>query len=512
MSKIAKAALGLMVVTIFSKVLGLVREQVLAAAYGTGMYAAAYSTANSIPVVLFAIIGSALATSLIPMYNKLSAESGEDRALEFTNTLINIVVIICIIMAGLGIIFTKPLVKVFAAGYEGEILTTTISFVRILLVSIIFVGLSNIMTSYLQIKNNFLIPGLVGLPYSIVIIVSIYLSVNNNVYILVYGTLIAIMCKFLFQIPFAYKKGYRYSFKTNLKDPAMKEILALILPVVIGVGVSQVNSIVDKTLASTLGINVVASFNYATRLYEFVQALFITSILAVVYPQLSKYMVKDDKKAFKLSIRKTINVLVILLVPIIVGAVVLAIPIVKILLQRGKFTPEDTIMTANILKIYTVGVLAFAIRDVMSRAFYSLQDSKTPMTNGMVAIGFNIVLNLLFIKSLGYQGLALASTISAYIGLGLFYLSLKKKIGDFEQNKIFIVFFKSAASAMVMGIVAKFTFTWATGVFGIGLLNEMMALGLSVGVGAILYFIMMYILKTEELYSIIDMVKNKIKQ
>lgn len=152
MSKIAKAAVGLMLVTIFSKVLGLVREQFLAAAYGTGLYAAAYSTANNIPVVLFSIIGSAIATSLIPMYNKLNAESGEQRALDFTNTLINIVIIICLIISGLGMIFTKPLVKLFASGYEGQVLLTTISFTRILLISVVFVGLANIMTGYLQIK------------------------------------------------------------------------------------------------------------------------------------------------------------------------------------------------------------------------------------------------------------------------------------------------------------------------------------------------------------------------
>ena len=511
MSKVAKAAVGLMLVTIFSKVLGLVREQFLAASYGTGLYAAAYSTANNIPVVLFSIIGSAIATSLIPMYNKLNAESGEQRALDFTNTLINIVVIISLIIAGLGMVFTKPLVKLFAAGYEGQVLLTTISFTRVLLISIVFVGLANIMTGYLQIKNSFIIPGLIGIPYSIAIIASIYFSSKYGVYILVYGTLIAILFKFLFQVPFAYKKGYRYSFKIDYKDPAMKEIIVLILPVVIGVGVNQVNAIVDKNLASTLGINVVASFSYATRLYEFVQALFITSILSVVYPKMSKLLVKDNMDAFKSSLRKTMNIIIILLVPIAVGASVLAVPIVKVLLQRGQFTYDDTIMTANILKLYTIGIIAFAVRDVMSRGFYSLHDSKTPMVNGMIAIAFNIVLNLLFIKFLGYRGLALATTISAYIGLILFYFSLKKKIGNFEQHKVFSVAIKAVMASLIMGFVAKFIFSLVSNLLGAGILNEIISLGISVGAGAIIYFIIMYILKIEELNIITDMVKSKVK-
>lgn len=512
MSKVAKAAAGLMIVTILSKVLGLVREQVLAAAYGTQMYAAAYSTANSIPVVLFSVIGSAIATSLIPMYNKLRKESGEDRALEFTNTLVNLVSIICLGIAILGAIFTEPLVKLFAAGYTGEILETTVSFTRILLFSIIFIGLANIMTGFLQIKNNFLIPGLIGIPYTIVIILSVYLSLNHGIYVLIYGTLIALAFKFLFQVPFAYKKGYRYSLKMNLKDDGIKEMMVLIMPVVIGIGVSQLNTMIDRSLASILGANIVASFGYANKLYEFVQALFITSILAVVYPKLASLLVKDDMSSFKFSLRKTMNVIIILIVPIVVGAVVLAVPIVKVLLQRGRFTYEDTLITANILKIYTVGILAVAIRDVMSRGFYSLHDSKTPMKNGMVAIVVNIVLNLLFIKFLGYKGLALASTIAGYVGLILFYFSLKKKIGDFQQNEIFIVFFKSLIAATIMGICSKLTFEYVDSILSAGFLSDIVSLGSAVGIGVLIYFILIYLLKVEELTSIIDIVKSKFKK
>lgn len=512
MSKVAKAAAGLMVVTILSKILGLFREQVLAAAYGTQMYAAAYSTANSIPIVLFSVIGSAIATSLIPMYNKLRQESGEHRALEFTNTLVNLITLICLAISIIGAIFTEPLVKLFAAGYTGEILQTTVNFTRILLFSIIFIGLANIMTGFLQIKNNFLIPGLIGIPYTIVIVLSIYLSLNHGIYVLIYGTLIALAFKFLFQVPFAYKKGYRYSLKINLKDEGIKEMMILIMPVVIGIGVSQLNIMIDRSLASTLGTNIVASFGYANKLYEFVQALFVTSILSVMYPKLASLLVQDDMSAFKFSLRKTMNVIIILIVPIIVGAVVLAVPIVKVLLQRGKFTYEDTLITANILKIYTVGILAVAIRDVMARGFYSLHDSKTPMTNGVIAILINILLNLIFINFMGYKGLALASTIAGYIGLLLFYFSLKNKIGNFEQREVFVVFIKSLIAASIMGIFSKFIFNYISKNISPGFISDVISLGSSVGIGVIVYFITIYLFKVEELRSIIDMIKCKFKK
>ena len=169
-------------------------------------------------------------------------------------------------------------------------------------------------------------------------------------------------------------------------------------------------------------------------------------------------------------------------------------------------------MTANILKLYTIGIIAFAVRDVMSRGFYSLHDSKTPMNNGMIAIGFNIVLNILFIKPFGYRGLALATTISAYIGLVLFYFSLKKKIGNFEQHKVFLVIIKSIIASFIMGTGSKFVLESVSNLLGLGILNEILSLGLSVCAGAIIYFIIMYILKIEELNIITDMIKNKIKK
>ena len=147
----------------------------------------------------------------------------------------------------------------------------------------------------------------------------------------------------------------------------------------------------------------------------------------------------------------------------------------------------------------------------MSRGFYSLHDSKTPMVNGMIAIAFNIVLNLLFIKFLGYRGLALATTISAYIGLILFYFSLKKKIGNFEQHKVFSVAIKAVVASLIMGFVAKSIFSLVSNLLGAGILNEIISLGISVGAGAIIYFIIMYILKIEELNIITDMVKSKVK-
>ena len=516
MSKAARATVLLMIVTIVSKILGLFRDSVLASAYGTGKYAAVYSTANSISTILFAVIGTALATSLIPLYNKLASEDSAERAMGFLNSVVNLVVIVCLSIAGLGIIFAGPLVKVFAPGYQGDVYTLCVQYTRILLPSIVFVGLANIFTSYLQIKKRYVIPGFIGMPYSIIIIVSIYLSLKTSQMVLVIGTLIAISAKALFQLPFVYKEGYRYRPKINLKDPVMKDMMILILPVVIGVGANQINSIVDKSLASLLGTEVVASFSYAIKLYEFVQALFITSILAVIYPRLSSMIVSDRMDSFLNSLKKTMNVIIVALVPIIVGCIVLSRQIVEVLFQRNAFTSKDTTMTASILWIYVIGILAFALRDVLTRGFYSMEDSKTPMINSIISIVFNISLNLILVKPLGYKGLAIATAVSAYIGLLLFNRSMRKKIEGYSSRDNYIVFVKSLFAALIMGLGVKLVYGIVASSLVGGLLFKLIALASAVGVGVIVYALIMHFLRVEEYEMIFDMffgvVKKKVKR
>lgn len=516
MSKAARATVLLMIVTIVSKILGLFRDSVLASAYGTGKYAAVYSTANSISTILFAVIGTALATSLIPLYNKLASEDSTERAMGFLNSVVNLVVIVCLSIAGLGIIFAGPLVKVFAPGYQGDVYILCVQYTRILLPSIVFVGLANIFTSYLQIKKRYVIPGFIGMPYSIIIIVSIYLSLKTSPMVLVIGTLIAISAKALFQLPFVYKEGYRYRPKINLNDPVMKDMMILILPVVIGVGANQINSIVDKSLASLLGTEVVASFSYAIKLYEFVQALFITSILAVIYPRLSSMIVSDRMDSFLNSLKKTMNVIIVALVPIIVGCIVLSRQIVEVLFQRNAFTSKDTTMTASILWIYVIGILAFALRDVLTRGFYSMEDSKTPMINSIISIVFNISLNLILVKPLGYKGLAIATAVSAYIGLLLFNRSMRKKIEGYSSRDNYIVFVKSLFAALIMGLGVKLVYGIVASSLVEGLLFKLIALASAVGVGVIIYALIMHFLRVEEYEMISDMffgvVKKKVKR
>ena len=512
MSKVAKATLGLMIATIIAKVLGFGRELVLASSYGASMYSDAYLTAMNIPVVIFTIIGTTLGTVLIPMYFEVNSDLGEKKALNFTNNVFNIVIAICIVLAILGFIFTEPLVKVFAMGFEGQTLKVAIDFTRITIIGIVFTGLSYVMTAYLQIKNNFTVPGLISVPKNIIIITSIILSVKYYPYIMIWGTLIGIATEFIFQLPFAIKNGYKYQLYINIKDKYIKKMSWLILPVLIGVAVNQINTMVDRTLASTLVEGSISALNYANKLNGFVMALFITSVAAVIYPMLSKLSSEDNKEKFTSSVVQSINSVILLVTPISIGAIVLATPIVRLLFQRGEFDARATSMTAIALIMYSIGMVAFGLRDILGKVFYALQDTKTPMINGAIAMAMNIVLNIILVKYLQLSGLALATSISAIVCIFLLFGSLKKKIGYFGQDKIIKTTIKSILSAVIMGIVSYFAYDIVSNLLGIGFMKEAISLVIAIGIGAITYGIFIVLLKVDEINIITDRINKKLNK
>ena len=493
MSNIAKTTIGLMFLTLISKVLGFFRELCLGSVYGASAFTDAYIISQNIPIVIFTSVAMALGTSYIPLFCDIREKSGDKEAIKFSNNLINIVVIFCSLLAIVCMIFTEPIVKIFAMGFEGETLKLAVEFTRILIIGIIFIGVNDVLMPFLQINQNYAVPGMLGIPYNIVIIISIFASPKFGYKVLIYGTLLAILSKVLFQIPFAKKKGYKYKAYVNVKDKNIKKLLLLVAPVFVGVAVNQVNGLVDKTLASTLVEGSISALNYANKLY----------------PLLSKLSAANNKEEFNNSIVKSINYVILLVIPISIGAMVLSTPIVKLLFERGAFDLRATQMTSSALFCYSIGIIGFGLRDILSRVFYSIQDTKTPMINGAIAMALNIVLNLILIKYIGHAGLALATSISALVCIVLLFRSLRKKIGNFGEEKIAVVFIKTLISGVVMGIVTTIFYDFISNIVRGGMISQIVSLSTSVLVGVTVYFIGVVILKIDEVNQAISIIKDK---
>lgn len=514
MSKVAKAALGLMAATLIAKILGFGRELTLASAYGASSTSDAFLVAMNIPAVIFTAIGTSLGTAFIPLYCEVNSSQGEKASIKYTNNIFNVVVLICIVISIIGVIFTPQVVKLFALGFKGETMEKAVYFTRAMILGIPFLGISYIMMAYLQVKENFIIPGLMPVPYNTCIIISILLSVKTSPYILPWGALIGLLGQFLFQLPFAMKKGFRYKPYINFKDEYLKKMLWLVAPVLIGVAVNQINTIVDRTIASTLVEGSISALNYANKLNQFVMGMFIVSISSVVYPMLSKLSTENNKVKFNQSIIKAINIVILLVIPISVGAIILSTPIVKVLFQRGEFDARATYMTSVALVFYSIGMIGFGLRDILSKVFYSLQDTRTPMINGAIAMGLNIILNILFVKFTNMQlaGLALATSTAALVTVTMLFISLRIKIGPFGGKTILSVFIKAITSALLMAVITIIAYRKVSYFLGDRTIKEVITLAVAIGVGTIVYALSIVVLKVDEVNLILNGLKSKIKR
>lgn len=505
-----KNSFYLMILTIIGKVLGFGRELVLTSTYGATSVSDVYIISMNIPNIICEIIGASIMTTFIPLFYEIRNECGNDRASVFTNNLFNIMIIISSIIAFLGCIFSKELVKIFAIDFDGEKLILATQLCKIMIWGIVFIVLSNLLSAYLQIKGNFNIPGIVSIPYNIIIMLSILFSFKYGIMMLGIGTLLGMVMQFLILIFFAIKEGYRYKFKLDIKDIYLLKMVKLIIPVCIGVGLNQINLIIDKSLSSTLQDGTIVILNSANKLQGFVISLFVMTIGVVIYPTLSKLGNENKLDEFKNKIQESINYVLILIMPISVGTIVLSKPIVRLIFERGKFNSLSTEMTANALVCFALGMVSLVMINILYKVFYALKDTKTPMINGSIAIIINIILNFILIKPLGYIGIAISTSIGINISMVLLFYSLGRKINNFGQKDIINTFIKCLISSIVMGIIVIFSYRFINGLIYNTFINQMITIILSIIIGVVVYAFNIFILKVKEVELAIKLLKEKL--
>ena len=504
MAKAKKSAIILMFITLISKITGFIRDIILAQSFGASIITDAYLTALNIPVVLFDGISSSLGTTYIPMFFKIKEEEGNNSVNKFTSNILNIVILLSIIFIIISIIFTPYIVKIFAIGFKGEEFKLTVKFSRILIFSMIFIATNGLISSYLVANGKFYISGLVTIPFNIFCIISIIIGSLTNSKIMVIGTLIAYIAQLLFQIPFLLKTGYKHNLKVNLKDENIKKILYLIVPVFLGSYVYLINAVVNRTLASTLEFGSITALNYANKLNIFAVGILVISISTVMYPILSKLASENNIVEFKRNLLRNIDIVVIVMLPIMIGIMILSTPIVKILFEQGSFNSHDTYLTSTALFYYSVGIVAVGIRDITSRAFYSLQDTKTPVKNAVIAVFINMICSIILVKVLGIGGLALSASISSILGALLLILDLRKKIGNLGLKSSILTFIKCSIASIIMGILVINSYNIV-----LNFSTEIIALIISVFIGIFTYYIMNIILRVNEVLIITKQIKNK---
>ncbi|MDN7241620.1 murein biosynthesis integral membrane protein MurJ [Planococcus sp. N028] len=450
-----KTVLAIMIIIVMSKILGFFRDIFLSFFFGATNVTDAYLIAMTIPTVLFAFIGMGIAASFIPIFTKISAHQGEAEAKRFTANLVNIVLIFSTLIIAAILIFPVPIVKLFAYGFEGETLKLAVDFTRISSLSIYFVALLAVFNSYLEINGKFLIAAFTGLPLNIIMISFIYVSSVGNIYWLAYGYVIAVAIQFLFLVPAIRRTGYRHKMYLKPKEENIKSMMFLALPVIIGVSVDQINVLVDRTIASQIVGGGISALTYSNRITFFIEAIFVTAIVTVLFPKITKMAVRKDMIQLKWIVGKMITSIGLLIIPSTVGLMIFSKEITVLLFGRGAFEDDAVLLTAGALFFYSFGMLGFGLREVLAKVFYSLEDSKTPMVSALAAMVINVILNIVLSRIMGISGLALATSIAAIVSTAYLYIALVRKIGSIGSKLILLDLGKALIASGIMGVGAK---------------------------------------------------------
>ena len=516
MSKKTKTtALVLMLIILTSKITGFFRDIVLAQTFGAGEITDAYLTALNIPVVLFDGISAALGTTFIPIYFKIKSSKGQEEVNKFTSNILNIVILVSLVFVLLGVIFAPYIVKIFAVGFKGDVFDLTVNYSKILIFSMVFIAINGLVSSYLVASGNVYISGAITIPFNIFVIIAIIFASATESYVMVYGTLIAYIAQLLFQLPLLIKKGYKHRLTVNLRDENIRQILFLVIPVFIGSYINQINAVVNRTLASTLDSGSITALNYANKLNMFAVGVIAVAISTIMYPILSKLASEGNKKLFKINISKSINMIVIIMLPIMVVMTTFSTEIVKVLFEEGSFNSHDTYLTSTALFFYSIGILAYGLKELLAKSFYSLQDTKTPVRNATISVVINIVFSIILVNIMGIGGLALASSISATVTTMLLLISLRKKIGKIGFSYILKTFIKGAIASIVMYIIMRIAYNYIF-IYGSRFALEsrkFIAFNcfISVILGMSTYLIVVWALKVKEVKEIFDAILFKLK-
>lgn len=516
MSKSKKAAKSALIIIIFSfssKILGFIREQLIAAKFGSDAGTDTFFIALSAISLFTSMITSSINTTMIPVLSEIETKEGKKGKKEHTNNLLNIVILISIVIIIVAWFLAPFVMKILASGFEDEQFDLAVLMMRIGLPTIIFAGIVGVFRGYLQSELMFTESAAAAFPFNFTyIFFLIFLSSFFGIKGLMVTSVLAVLAQITIQIPGIRKTEFRYKYILDFKDKYVKKVIYLIPPVLISVGIDDINNMIDKSLGSRLVEGSISALNYSNRLKSLTTGIFISAITTVMYPMLSQEANKEDKSGFKNVILRGINIILLIIIPATVGMILLANPIVKVAFERGKFDSRATYMTAGALIFYSVGLVGIAFKSFLTRVYYSLQDTKTPMINSFVAVGVNVVFNFLLIGSMAHKGLALATSISA-ISTSLFLLYiLRKKIGPFGFMDSIKCGLKSLISAAVMGVVVYFLNIVLAKNMGSGLVSEFIALVVSAGVGATIYFALIYLFKIEEVDWVIKLARERLNK
>jgi putative peptidoglycan lipid II flippase len=511
--QIAKAAVVVMALFALSRLLGIVRQAVVAALFGTGSELDAFVVANQIPEAVFLIVaGGALGSAFIPVFADRLARGERAGAWRLASAVANLAVIATTVVAGLTALFAPALVQqVLAPGFDPQQQALTTGLLRVMLISPIVFGVSGIVMGALNAQQHFLMPALAASIYNVSIIGGALLGqyLGTGVQGIAIGVVAGSVLHLLIQVPALLRHGARYTPALGLNDPGVREVGRLMAPRVLGTAIVQVNFLVNNSLASGMFTGAASAINYAWRLMLLPQGILAQAVGTAAFPTFAEQAAQGEYEKMRSTLAATLRAVLFLSLPATVGLLALGRPLVGILFERGAFDESSTTEVVWALAFFTLGLVGHAGLEVVARAFYALHDTFTPVWVGSLAVALNVALSLTLpgvFEAQGWMkhgGLALANSVATLLEMAALLALIRRRMHGLEGHQMLVAVAKSGSAALAMGAALL---GWRALLPDAPLL---LTSGGGVVLGVVVYLSVALLLRAEELQAVVRMVRNR---
>ncbi len=516
-ARVAKAAGVVGLATMLSRVFGFLRDMVVAALFGAGFATDAFFVAFRIPNLLRRLFAEgSLTISFVPVFTEYLKTRSREQALELANVAFTALSVILVIVSVAGIVLSPLIVSLMAPGFihTPDKHELTVFLTRIMFPYIFFISLVALCMGILNSLRHFASPALSPVILNIaMILAAIFLRgfFAEPILALAVGVMIGGLLQLLFQLPFLGRLGVHLQPDWNFRHPGVKRIGLLMLPAVFGAAVYQINIFISTLLASFLPEGSVSYLYYADRLVELPLGVFAIAIGTAALPSFSEQATKGKFDEMKKTIAFSLRLMLFITIPAMIALIALRVPIISVLFERGEFDLRSTILTAQALLYYAVGLWAYSTIRVIVAAFYALQDTKTPVRIAIVALIVNTAMSILLMFPLKHGGLALATSIASAVNVITLSAILARRIGPFLDREFYQSVLKVSTASLVMwGAIwlSNHLLAWRDdGPFR----ERLIILATAIAVGTVTFFTTSHLLKSREMARVLEMARRRFR-
>ncbi|MGE4081819.1 MAG: murein biosynthesis integral membrane protein MurJ [Vicinamibacterales bacterium] len=509
--------------TMTSRVLGLIREQVLAYWFGASDAMDAFLVAFRVPNLVRDLFAEgAMSAALVPTFSKTLATDGKARAWRLGNAVLNALAVVTGTLVILAVVFAEPIVGLLAGGFAavpGKF-ELTVQLTRVVAPFLVLVALAAACMGMLNSVNVFFVPALSPAMFNAASIAAVVVLVPvaraagyDPILAVAVGTLLGGVGQVLLQWPALRAQGFRYRPVFDFADPGLKRVLLLMGPGTVGLAATQLNVFVNTVVATGEGTGAVSYLGYAFRVMYLPIGLFGVSIATAATPAMSRLAATGDTPRMRTTLASAIALMLTLNVPATLGLVVLAEPIVRLLFERGSFTPADTVATAAAVQLYALGLVGYSVVKIVSPTFYAIGRSRTPVAVGITAVLLNATLSVTSAPVFGYRGLALSASIAALFNAATLVWLARGALGGLQLPRIAVTAAKMAIAGVLMAAAAWLTNDAAGAVFGgRGVLPQAGRLGLAILTGVAVLIAAAHLLHVREFVEVRDAVIGRVRR